>query len=108
MDEATLGRAQPQLRRLEREGDVARGRSLDDLAGAVADHLLVADDVEDDVAARMQPLVERYLCGPQRRREATLHVGRASAVERPSTTAPPNGSATTRRCRRPAQRRRER
>ena len=50
VDEPPSAGAQPQLGRLERDRHVARGRALDDLARAVPDDLLVADDVEDDVA----------------------------------------------------------
>ena len=81
--EPALRRAQPELARLERDRHVVRGRALDDLARAVADDLLVADDVEDDVAARPEPLLERNLGRPHRRGEAALHVRRAAPVEAP-------------------------
>ena len=54
--ETAFGGAQPQLCRLDRDRDVGRRSALDDLAGAVADDLLVADDVEDDVPARTEAL----------------------------------------------------
>ena len=79
--EPTLGGAQPQLGRLERDRHVGRGRALDDLARAVPDDLLVADDVEHDVSARLEALLERDLRRPHRGGEAALHVGRAAPVE---------------------------
>jgi hypothetical protein len=81
--EPALGRAQAKLGRLERERDVARGRALDDLPGAVPDDLLVADDVEHNVPAGFEPLLERHLHRPHRGREASLHVGRTAPVETP-------------------------
>ena len=81
VDEPALGGAQPQLGRLERDRHVACRCALDDLARAVADDLLVADDVEDDVAARLEALLERHLRRPHRRREPALHVRRAAPVE---------------------------
>ena len=65
-----------------RDGHVGRRRALDDLARAVADDLLVADDVEDDVAARARgPASSADLRRPHRGREAALHVRRAAPVE---------------------------
>ena len=55
--ETTFCGAQPELGRLERDRHVARGRTLDDLAGAVPDNLLVADDVEDDVSVRFEAVL---------------------------------------------------
>ena len=81
--ETALGGAEPELGRLERDGHVGRRDALDDLTRAVSDHLLVGDDVEEDVAARAEPLLEHRLDGPQRRREPALHVGRSPTVEPP-------------------------
>ena len=79
--EPALRGAQLQLGRLERQRHVGRRRARDDLAGAVPDDLLVADDVEDDVSARAESLLERDLRRPHRRREPALHVRRAAPVE---------------------------
>ena len=79
--EPALCSAQPELARLERDRHIACGRALDDLTGAIPDHLLVTDDVEHDVPARQKPLLERHLDRPHCRREAPLHVRRAPPVE---------------------------
>ena len=83
-------RARPRRRRAAARSARARrvtsaaGCALDDLARAVSDHLLVADDVEEDVAARRgAPCSSTDLRRPQRRREPALHVGRAPTVEPP-------------------------
>ena len=104
--EPALGRAQPQLGRLERDRHVARGRALDDLARAVADDLLVADDVEDDVAARPQPAARAPPSSPTwppRGRPScrSRRARRAVRRRRRRRTAPATTSCGRRRARRP-------
>src|SRR5207253_7126424 len=81
MDEAALGGAQRELGRLDRDGDVRCWSALDDLARAVADHLLVAHDVEPDVAAWSEARLQRRPRRAERGGEAPFHVRRAPPVE---------------------------
>jgi hypothetical protein len=81
MHEATLRGTQPELGRLDGQRHVAGISALDDLAGAVPDHLLVAHEMEDDVAPGPEPLLEGDLRRPQGCRDAPFHIRRTAPVE---------------------------